>query len=67
MREVAAQRADGGREKEMLILSPSQPVRLTAPSSEGALGWYHPYTHVLVNDPTTGYGIFIENMLDAAA
>ena len=24
-------------------------------------------THVLVNDPTTGYSIFIENMLDAAA
>jgi len=24
-------------------------------------------THVLVNDPTTGYGIFIENMLDAAS
>jgi hypothetical protein len=24
-------------------------------------------THVLINDPTTGYGIFIENMLDAAA
>ena len=24
-------------------------------------------THVLVNDPETGYGIFIENMLDAAA
>ena len=23
-------------------------------------------THVLVNDPTTGYGIFIANMLDAA-
>ena len=23
--------------------------------------------HVLVKDPTTGYGIFIENMLDAAA
>ena len=23
-------------------------------------------THVLVNEPTTGYGIFIENMLDAA-
>ncbi|MGM9651230.1 MAG: SpoIVB peptidase S55 domain-containing protein, partial [Faecousia sp.] len=23
-------------------------------------------THVLVNDPTAGYGIFIENMLDAA-
>ena len=24
-------------------------------------------THVLVNDPTTGYGIFFENMLGAAA
>ncbi len=24
-------------------------------------------THVLVNDPTKGYGIFVENMLDAAA
>lgn len=24
-------------------------------------------THVLINDPTMGYGIFIENMLDAAA
>ena len=24
-------------------------------------------THVLVNDPTREYGIFIENMLDAAA
>ena len=23
-------------------------------------------THVFVNDPTRGYGIFIENMLDAA-
>jgi len=22
-------------------------------------------THVLINDPTTGYGIFIENMLAA--
>ena len=24
-------------------------------------------THVLVNDPTRGYGIFIEDMLEAAA
>jgi len=24
-------------------------------------------THVLVNDSTTGYGVFIENMLDEAA
>ena len=22
-------------------------------------------THILVNDPTCGYGIYIENMLDA--
>ena len=27
---------------------------------------YHHFMHVLVNDPI-GYGIFIENMLDAAA
>ena len=67
MREVAAQGgADGGRENGITFLSPSQPVRLTAPSSEGALGGYHPYTHVLVNDPTMGYGIFIDNMLNAA-
>ncbi len=24
-------------------------------------------THILVNDPTKGYGIFIKNMLGAAA
>jgi stage IV sporulation protein B len=24
-------------------------------------------THVLIDDPTQGYGIFIENMLDAAS
>jgi len=23
-------------------------------------------THVLINDPTSGYGIFIENMLNAS-
>ena len=28
---------------------------------------HHSYTYVLVNDPTMVYGIFIENMLDAAA
>ncbi len=27
---------------------------------------HHRFTHVLVNDLTTGYGIFMENMLDAA-
>ena len=48
-------------------MSLPQSASLTAPSSEGALRWYHRYTHVLVNDPTRGYGIFIENMLDAAS
>ncbi len=28
---------------------------------------YHHVTNVLVNDPTMGYGIYIGNMLDAAA
>ena len=36
------------------------------PLHKGASGWYHRFTHVLVNDPTMGYGIFIENMLNAA-
>ena len=35
-----------------------------APQQEKLIG---AVTHVLVNDPTTGYGIFIENMLDSAA
>ena len=51
------------------MLSGSLPqlrYRSAAPSSEGALGKHQPYTHVLVNDPTRGYGIFIEIMLDAA-
>ena len=34
------------------------------PLHKGAFGRYHRFAHVLVNDPTTGYGIFIENMLD---
>jgi hypothetical protein len=28
---------------------------------------YHCFTYVPMNDSTTGYGIFIENMPDAAA
>ena len=43
----------------------SPPPLRGAPSSEGALSCYHRYTYVLVNDPTRGYGIFIENMLEA--
>ena len=45
---------------------PQLRYRSAAPSSEGALSGYHLYTHVLVNDPATGYGIFIENMLETA-
>ena len=56
-------RRAGGREFSI----PQLRYRSAAPSSEGTLGGYHAYTHVIVNDPTMGYGIFIENMLDAAA
>ncbi len=45
---------------------PQLRYRSAAPSSEGALGGYHSYTHVMINAPTRGYGIFIENMLGAA-
>ena len=45
------------------IYSLLQSASLTAPSSEGALGGDHGYTHVLVNQR---YGILIENMLEAA-
>ena len=41
------------------------PARRTPGTATGKL--VGAVTHVLVNDPTTGYGIFIENMLDAAA
>jgi hypothetical protein len=36
------------------------------PKRQGSVGSGKPVgavTHVLINDPTTGYGIFIENML----
>ena len=35
---------------------PQLRYRSAAPSSEGILGGYHSYTHVLVNDPTRGMG-----------
>ena len=46
---------------------PQLRYRSAAPSSEGAFGGYHQFTYVLEKDPTKGYGIFIENMLDAAS
>ena len=36
---------------------PQLRYRSAAPSSEGALGGYHPYTYVLVYDPTIGRDI----------
>ena len=67
MREVAKRSFDGGRENQFPVLSPSFAFAQQPPRQRGALGGYRSYTHVLVNDPTTGYGIFIENMLNAAA
>ena len=68
MREVAKRSFDGGREKMLDSSLPQLRYRSAAPSSEGALvGGHHRYTYVLVNDPTRGYGIFIENMLTAAS
>jgi hypothetical protein len=37
----------------------------TKQNTDELLG-HHRITHVLVNQPDTGYGIFIENMLQAA-
>ena len=66
MREVVRRSRDGGRGIRVAVLSPSFAIAQQPPRQRGALGRYHPYTHIWVNDPTTGYGIFIENMLDAA-
>ena len=54
----------------MLSLLDHTPERLAHHSKlQGSVGVAKPVgavTHVLVGDPTTGYGIFIENMLNAA-
>ena len=60
-----------------LLLKVTDPVLLQAPGGivQGMSGspiiqdgkLVGAVTHVLVNDPTRGYGIFIENMLEAAA
>ena len=63
MREVA--RSAGGSDIEQHFFPPVSFA--DSPLVRGGLGGHHRYTYVLVNDPTTGYGIFIENMLDVAA
>ncbi len=57
----------GVREKEMYAEDENDIVRGMSGSpiiQDGKL--VGAVTHVLVNQPDTGYGIFIENMLDAA-
>ncbi len=29
--------------------------------------WYHRYTHVFVSDPTQGYGLYVDWMLQESA
>ena len=54
-------------QKNTKFFCPLLDIRISGPAiiQDGKL--VGAVTHVLVNDPTTGYGIFIENMLDAAA
>ena len=66
--------AQGGRNMLLKVTDP-QLLRTTGGIVQGMSGspiiqdgkLVGAVTHVLVNDPSTGYGIFIENMLDAAA
>lgn len=65
---------DGGRNMLIKVTDPAL-LQLTGGIVQGMSGspiiqngrLIGAVTHVLVNDPTRGYGIFIENMLDAAA
>ena len=69
--------ANTGARSRNLLLKVTDPALLTATGGivQGMSGspiiqdgkLVGAVTHVLVNDPTMGYGIFIENMLDAAA
>ena len=69
--------ANSGKTGRNMLLKVTDPALLTATGGivQGMSGspiiqdgkLVGAVTHVLVNDPTTGYGIFIENMLDAAA
>ncbi len=75
---VEIQRVDyapAGKNKDMIIkITDPELLNLTGGIVQGMSGspiiqdgkLVGAVTHVLVNDPTRGYGIFIENMLDAA-
>jgi stage IV sporulation protein B len=70
---VLSQSSDEARSMVVRITDPEL-LRLTGGIVQGMSGspiiqdgkLVGAVTHVLVNDPTRGYGIFIENMLDAA-
>ena len=68
--------ADTGSTKNMVIkITDPELIELTGGIVQGMSGspiiqdgkLVGAVTHVFVNDPTRGYGIFIENMLEAAA
>jgi stage IV sporulation protein B len=73
--EITRVAADGGQGRE-LVLRITDPalIAVTGGVVQGMSGspiiqdgkLVGAVTHVLVNDPTRGYGIFIENMLNAA-
>lgn len=67
---------DGAQDGRNLLLRVTDPALLTATGGivQGMSGspilqngkLIGAVTHVLVDDPTTGYGIFLETMLEAA-
>lgn len=70
---VKVYHGDGGRDLLLEVIDPDL-LAVTGGIVQGMSGspiiqggkLVGAVTHVLVNDPTRGYGIFIENMLDAA-
>jgi stage IV sporulation protein B len=71
---VCVDHASGGTRNMLLKVTDPELLALTGGIVQGMSGspiiqdgkLVGAVTHVLVNDPTRGYGIFIENMLEAA-
>ena len=72
--EISRISRDGGTNHMVITVTDPELLSLTGGIVQGMSGspivqngkLVGAVTHVLVNDPTRGYGIFIENMLDAA-
>ena len=72
---VCVDHASGGTRNMLLKVTDPELLALTGGIVQGMSGspiiqdgkLVGAVTHVLVNDPTRGYGIFIENMLEAAS